>query len=165
MSKPRVALTIVALTALALLSLGSPALAKDGDVLVRGTCTGPSTAKLKLSEENGRIEVEFEVDQNRNGVRWNIVLTRNGGRVAELARVTRAPSGSFEARRVLANADRRRCRPGDGSPGRRDVLGTGDLPRLRAPGRRRRALARLRHPCESARSSRRAGARSCCGRP
>ncbi len=103
MSKPRVALTIVALTALALLSLGSPALAKDGDVLVRGTCTGPSTAKLKLSEENGRIEVEFEVDQNRNGVRWNIVLTRNGGRVAELARVTRAPSGSLEARRVLAN--------------------------------------------------------------
>jgi len=103
MSKRSVLLTIVSLTALALLALGSPALAKDGDVLVRGTCTGKSTSKLKLSKENGRIEVEFEVDQNRNGVRWNVVLTRNGARVAQLVRVTRAPSGSFEARRVIAN--------------------------------------------------------------
>jgi hypothetical protein len=86
------------------LSLGAvPALAKDGDVLVRGACTGASTSKLKLSPENGRIEVEFEVDQNRNGTRWNVVLTRNGARVASLSRVTRGPSGSFEARRVLAN--------------------------------------------------------------
>jgi hypothetical protein len=103
MSKRSVLLTIVSLMALALLALGPPALAKDGDVLVRGTCTGQSSSKLKLSEENGRIEVEFEVDQNRNGVRWNVVLMRNGARVAQLARVTRAPSGSFEARRVVAN--------------------------------------------------------------
>ena len=34
------------------------------------------TAKLKLSAENGRIEVEFEVDQNRNGVPWTVVLRR-----------------------------------------------------------------------------------------
>jgi hypothetical protein len=88
----------------AALSFGAaPAVAKDGDVLARGTCSGASTAKLKLSAENGRIEVEFEVDQNRNGVRWNVVLTRNGTRVASLSRVTRAPSGSFEARRVLTN--------------------------------------------------------------
>ena len=103
MSKRSVVLTIVSLTALALLSLGSPALAKDGDVLVRGTCTGKSTSKLKLSEENGRIEVEFEVDQNRNGVAWTVVLTRNGVRVARLTRITKAPSGSFEVRRVVAN--------------------------------------------------------------
>jgi hypothetical protein len=86
------------------LSVGAvPALAKDGDVLVRGTCSGASSAKLKLSPENGRIEVEFEVDQNRNGVRWNVLLFRNGARVASVSRVTRGPSGSFEARRVLAN--------------------------------------------------------------
>jgi len=103
MSKRRVGLTIVSLTALALLSLGSPALAREGDVLVRGTCTGTSTSKLKLSEENGRIEVEFEVDQNRNGVPWTVVLTRNGARVAQLTRITKPPSGSFEARRLVAN--------------------------------------------------------------
>jgi hypothetical protein len=101
----RPAVLITALTAVvALLALGAgPALAKDGDVLVRGACTGASTSKLKLSADNGRIEVEFEVDQNRNGVPWKVVLTRNGARVAQLTRVTRAPSGSFEARRVVAN--------------------------------------------------------------
>jgi hypothetical protein len=103
MSKRTVVLTIVSLTALSLLVLGAPALAKDGDMLVRGTCTGASASKLKLGTENGRIEVELEVDQNRNGVGWTVVLTRDGTRVARMTRVTRAPSGSFSARRVIAN--------------------------------------------------------------
>jgi len=77
--------------------------AKDGDVLVRGTCTGPSSNKLKLSEEDGRIEVEFEVDQNRNGVRWNVVLRRPSTVLVRATRVTRGPSGSFELRRVVAD--------------------------------------------------------------
>ena len=77
--------------------------AKDGDVLVRGTCTKASTSKLKLSEEDGRIEVEFEVDQNRNGVRWTIVLRRPSAILVRTTRVTRAPSGSFELRRVVAD--------------------------------------------------------------
>jgi len=77
--------------------------AKDGDVLVRGSCTGASTSKLKLSEEDGRIEVEFEVDQNRNGVRWTVVLRRPTTVLVRTTRVTRAPSGSFELRRVVGN--------------------------------------------------------------
>ncbi len=88
-------------------------LAKDGDVLVRGSCTQSSTSKLKLSRENGQVEVEFEVDQNRNGVTWQIVLERNGARVFRGARTTRPPSGSFEARRVVSDtaaADRFRAR-------------------------------------------------------
>ena len=83
--------------------------AKDGDVLVRGACTKASTSKLKLSEEDGRIEVEFEVDQNRNGVRWAVVLRRPAAVLVRTTRVTRGPSGSFELRRVvadLAGADR-----------------------------------------------------------
>jgi hypothetical protein len=35
-----------------------PVLAKDGDVIRRGACSGRSDWKLKLSEDNGRIEVE-----------------------------------------------------------------------------------------------------------
>ncbi len=81
--------------------------AKDGDVLVRGTCTKASTSKLKLSSEDGRIEIEFEVDQNRNGIRWMVSLRRvvpGGTRLLfSGARVTRAPSGSFELRRVVEN--------------------------------------------------------------
>ena len=71
------------------------------DVRVRGACTLSSTAKLKLSPEDGRVEVEFEVDENRNGSRWGVALTRNGTRVVSRAAVTRAPSGSFEARAVI----------------------------------------------------------------
>jgi hypothetical protein len=77
--------------------------AKDGDVLVQGTCTGPSSSKLKLSEEDGRIEVEFEVDQNRNGVRWTVTLRRPTTVLVRTTRVTRGPSGSFELRRVVGN--------------------------------------------------------------
>ena len=77
--------------------------AKDGDVLVRGTCTSSTTSKLKLSQEDGRIEVEFEVDQNRNGVRWSVVLRRPTTVLVRTTRVTRAPSGSFELRRVVAD--------------------------------------------------------------
>jgi hypothetical protein len=93
---------MISLAAVAL-SLAPAALAKDGDVLVAGTCTGASSSKLKLSEENGRIEVEFEVDQNRNGVRWSVALFRGTTRIARTTRVTQPPSGSFEARFVVAN--------------------------------------------------------------
>lgn len=99
-----VGIGLVALTAvLAALALAPAGLAKRGDVRVAGTCTKASTSKLKLSEENGRIEVELEVDQNRNGVRWFVAITHNGARVARMARVTRPPSGSFEARILAAN--------------------------------------------------------------
>lgn len=90
----------------ALLALAPAALAKDGDVRVAGTCTKASSSKLKLSREDAGTEVEFEVDQNRNGVRWRVVLFRNGTQVASRVRVTRAPSGSFEARFVSAGSGR-----------------------------------------------------------
>ena len=84
-------------------AVGSSALAKDGDVIVRAACSAGSTAKLKLSGEAGsRIEAEVEVDQNRNGVPWT-VLTRDGTRVTRVTRLTRAPSGSFTLRRLVAN--------------------------------------------------------------
>ena len=41
-------------------------------------CTDGSTAKLKVKPDNGRLETEFEVDQNRNGVTWKVTITRNG---------------------------------------------------------------------------------------
>ena len=77
--------------------------AKDGDIIRRGDCTARSDWKLGLSPENGRIEVEFEVDQNRNGQRWNVKLKRNGNVFWRGTRTTRAPSGSFEVRRLTRN--------------------------------------------------------------
>jgi hypothetical protein len=74
--------------------------AKDGDVIRQGDCSARSDWKLKLSPENGRIEVEFEVDQNRNGQKWNVVLRRNGNVFWRGARWTQPPSGSFTVRRL-----------------------------------------------------------------
>jgi hypothetical protein len=104
MTITRLTILAAALAALAV-ALAPVAAAKNGDgVRVRGACTNASTAKLKLSrEDGGRIEVEFEVDQNRNGVRWNVTLHRNGARVASTTATTRGPSGSFEVRRLIAS--------------------------------------------------------------
>jgi hypothetical protein len=91
------------LAALAMAGTTAAATAKDGDIRAVGSCTGSSTSKIKLSEEDGRIEVEFEVDENRVGVRWSVAVRQRGQVVRRLSRVTRAPSGSFEARVVLPN--------------------------------------------------------------
>jgi hypothetical protein len=94
----------LAVLAAAALTAVSSAQAKGGpEVLKRGTCSGSTTWKLKLKNDNGRIEAEFEVDQNVVGKRWNVVLTRNGAVVFRGTRTTRAPSGSFEARKLFGN--------------------------------------------------------------
>ncbi len=96
--------TIASVIAVASMAPLPAALAKDGrDVIVRSRCTDNSSAKLKLSPENGKIEVEFEVDQNRNGVSWRWSLGRPGVTVSKGSAVTRAPSGSFSVRRLLNN--------------------------------------------------------------
>ena len=87
----------------AALAVAPIASAKGGDgIRVRGVCTKSSTAKLKLSREDRRIEIEFEVDQNRNGVPWKVTLRRNGSLVASTIATTHAPSGSFSLRRVVS---------------------------------------------------------------
>ena len=120
--------------------------AKGGDgVKVRGACTQSSTAKLKLSREDRGVEVEFEVDQNRNGVPWKVTLRRNGSLVASTIVTTHGPSGSFSLHRVTAGAlgqDRRRR----DARIRRALLGSGrDLSQSRpvaSPQRRDGAAGR-----------------------
>lgn len=101
------------LVALALAGAGAPvALAGSGggggdggddrDVERTTRCTMGSTVKLDLSPEDGRVEVELEVDENRVGSRWSVVATRNRTRFLRRTAVTRGPSGSFEVRRVVA---------------------------------------------------------------
>jgi len=97
---PALILALAALTVAA-----SPAAAKDDDgrVIKRGDCSGASNWKLKAKPDDGGLEVEFEVDQNRNGVKWNVALRRNGKTVSRGSRTTRAPSGSFEFERQIGN--------------------------------------------------------------
>ena len=80
-----------------------PALAKDGDVIRRGACSGTSDWKLKLSPENGKIEVEYEVDSNKAGQTWQVRIVKNGNVIFRGARETKGASGSFTVRLVTAN--------------------------------------------------------------
>jgi hypothetical protein len=96
-------LVVAALTLTSLMAVAGPVAAKDGDVIRQGQCTAGSTWKLKLSPENGRIEVELQVDQNRNGRLWNVRLVDNGTLVWSGSRYTQAPSGAFTVRRLVTN--------------------------------------------------------------
>jgi hypothetical protein len=101
-------LTFIGIAALAamLLALAPTALAgqsKGGKGIIKqGKCTGSSTWKLKVKSDDGRLETEFEVDQNRVGKRWRVRLVRDGSTVFRGIRTTVAPSGSFTVRRLLA---------------------------------------------------------------
>ena len=68
----------VALTGIAMLGVAGPALANDADVIRRGNCSGRADWKLKASPEDGRIEVEGEVDSNVNGQTWKWRMLHNG---------------------------------------------------------------------------------------
>ncbi|MGN6578298.1 MAG: hypothetical protein ACTHKG_21695, partial [Nocardioides sp.] len=84
--------------------LAAPALANDDDVIRRGSCSGSTDWKLKAGPEDGRIEVEAEVDSNRTGQTWRWRLRHNGSVSARGTGTTSGPSGSFEVRRVVVDA-------------------------------------------------------------
>ena len=92
-----------AVVAAALLAIPGPALAKDGDVIRTGDCSGRADWKIKVSPENGALEVEFEVDSNRAGQTWRVRIWDDGVLRYNSLKTTKAPSGSFTARDVMRN--------------------------------------------------------------
>jgi hypothetical protein len=98
----KTARTVVALmVALSVFAL-APHASAGTEVRREGSCSASSTWKLKLKPDNGRLEVEFEVDSNVAGQTWRVRLFQNGDRIFRGHRTTRGPSGSFELR-VRAN--------------------------------------------------------------
>jgi hypothetical protein len=82
-----------------------PAQAQGGGTEVRnsGACTSHGTWKLKAKPDNGRIEIEFEVDVNRVGQTWHVRITDNRHLVVSRDATTQAPSGSFTLRPHTGN--------------------------------------------------------------
>jgi hypothetical protein len=87
-------------TAFVLLVPAGIASAGQNDVIREGSCADASDWKLKVSPENGRLEVEFEVDQNVSGDRWRVRIRHDGDLAFRGIRTTRGVSGSFEVRIV-----------------------------------------------------------------
>jgi hypothetical protein len=93
----------VSLVALFVIAIPAVASAGDRDVIREGPCSDRSDWKIKLSPEDGRIEVEFEVDQNVVGDEWRVRIRHDGELAFRGTRTTRGASGSFELRIVEPN--------------------------------------------------------------
>jgi hypothetical protein len=84
----------------------TPALASHGggDAVRRsGACTSGAVWKLKAKPDNGRIQVEAEVDSNRAGQHWRWRIFHDGRLSVRGRATTHLPSGSFSVERLLVN--------------------------------------------------------------
>lgn len=87
-----------------LLAAAGPAFASGGHgVSASGACTNGGHFKLKAKHDNGKIEMEYEVDSNRAGQVWAARITDNGTVVVSRHATTGGPSGSFTIRKVIAD--------------------------------------------------------------
>ncbi|WP_426244554.1 hypothetical protein [Nocardioides sp. LHG3406-4] len=75
----------------------------DGRVIRTGPCSGSTDWKIKAKPDDGRIEVEGEIDSNRTGQTWSWALNHNGSSSARGSSVTGGRSGSFEVERRTVN--------------------------------------------------------------
>lgn len=92
-------------TALPVVGAGAAQAQSSDDVIRRGSCTGSTDWKIKAKPDDGRIEVESEIDSFRNGQVWRWVLSHNGSASARGTSTTRGPSGSFDVERRTVNAN------------------------------------------------------------
>jgi hypothetical protein len=84
-------------------SAGTAQARGNDEVRATGHCSKSSTAKLKAKSDDGRLEVEVEVDSNRVGQTWSVSMADNGSRFFHGSRRTAGPSGSFGVERRTAN--------------------------------------------------------------
>jgi hypothetical protein len=97
------AAALVLAVAIPVLGAG-PAQASGAEVRRTGSCTGRADVSIKAKHDDGRIELEAEVDSNRNGQVWRWSLRHNGDLSFVGRARTVAPSGSFQVERRALNA-------------------------------------------------------------
>ena len=95
---------IVAGAVMAVLLVGgaTQALARDGDVIRQGACSGAADWK-KLSNENGRIEVEYEVDRTARATCGGSGSVTTVTWCSLAGGLRSPPSGSFTVRILQRN--------------------------------------------------------------
>jgi hypothetical protein len=118
-------LALAALATSAVLALGAPAYASHGGddgsgddnggsqggggggnddrVIKTGSCSDGADWKLKVKTDDGRLEVEGEVDSNQSGQSWNWKIKDNGSVAAKGTDTTGGRSGSFSVERKIPN--------------------------------------------------------------
>lgn len=84
---------MIPLAAATMVATAPVASAKAVGVRASGRCTGVTHWTMKAKPDAGRIELELEIDSNRNGQAWAVRINDNRVRIFTGSRVTHAPSG------------------------------------------------------------------------
>jgi hypothetical protein len=116
----RLAVAVLVATTVPAVAATSAHAGSAGEEIRRGSCSESADWKMKAKPDDGRIEVEAEIDSNRNGQTWRWVLKHNGNTVDRGTSTTTGPSGSFDVERRTNNAsgtDSFRFRAVDGASG------------------------------------------------
>ena len=91
---------LIAATALLMLALAAPALAKG--VRSSGTCGSGAAAELRLDEHENEIRVEFRVRSRRTREHWRVTLVHER-RVVWRGKLRTRSDRSFRVRRSMAD--------------------------------------------------------------
>ncbi len=67
-----------------------------------GSCSAQADWKLKVAPENGRLQVEFEVQHATAGDHWQVTIKENGSQILSSGKVVR-PDGSFDVKHRANN--------------------------------------------------------------
>jgi hypothetical protein len=97
---------IATLPVLAGMVLSAPAAmaSHGGDGKQRsGSCSASADWKLKVKHDDGRIELEYEVDSNVSGQVWDVMITDKGQTVYDDQQTTGGASGSFSVELKVPN--------------------------------------------------------------
>lgn len=108
MTTTKTTLATLALVTIGLVGAGSTtASAHSGDdddrVIVTGACSGGADWKLKVKTDDGRLEVEGEIDSNTVGQQWRWAIRHNGSVSDRGSATTTGRSGSFSIERMIVD--------------------------------------------------------------
>ncbi len=96
------AVVMTSVLALAPLAAASASARPAPQVARHGNCSGQADWKLKVAPENGRLQVEFEVQHATAGDHWQVKIKENGSPLLSSGKVVRA-DGSFDVKHRANN--------------------------------------------------------------
>lgn len=99
----RAAALALAALVLPLATAGAAHADHDEEVLREGRCARGVEWKIRVKPDDGRLEVEAEIDSNRAGQQWAWQLQHDGSRAATGTARTAGRSGSFSVERKVAD--------------------------------------------------------------
>ena len=106
MNRITTTIATLALASLAATLGAAPASARgdDDDRVIRtGSCSAGADWKLKVKTDDGRLEVEGEIDSNVAGQQWRWTIRHNGSVSDRGTATTTARSGSFDVERKIVD--------------------------------------------------------------